>query len=130
MAFVRRRLFESVANWLLLQRFRKGDRVAALGPLPAPPPDESPKLPSGRTRPGALGGYILADKEEVLRRDFDLVVVGGGIAGTCAAIAAARNGARTALVQERSTLGGNSSSEVRLYPEVSAASGGAGLNKV
>jgi len=70
-------------------------------------------------RPGAAGGYILEGKEEVVRRDFDVVVIGGGIAGTCAAIAAARNGTRTALVHERSMLGGNSSSEVRLYPEVS-----------
>ncbi|MCC6586171.1 MAG: FAD-dependent oxidoreductase [Bryobacterales bacterium] len=57
----------------------------------------------------------------MLRRDFDVVVIGGGIAGTSAAIAAARNGAKTALVHERSVLGGNSSSEVRLYPEVSTS---------
>ena len=49
--------------------------------------------------------------------DFDLVVVGGGIAGTTAAISAARNGVKVALVHERSMLGGNSSSEVRLVPE-------------
>ncbi len=44
--------------------------------------------------------------------------MGGGISGFCAAISAARNGADVALVHERSMLGGNSSSEVRLYPEV------------
>lgn len=70
-------------------------------------------------RPGALGGYVLGAKELVERRDFDIVVIGGGIAGTCAAIAAARHGAKVALVHERSMPGGNSSSEVRLYPEVS-----------
>lgn len=48
---------------------------------------------------------------------FDLVVVGGGIAGTTAAISAARNGVKVALVHERSMLGGNSSSEVKLVPE-------------
>lgn len=48
---------------------------------------------------------------------FDLVVVGGGISGTTAAISAARNGVKVALVHNRSMLGGNSSSEVRLYPE-------------
>jgi hypothetical protein len=53
----------------------------------------------------------------VIDRSFDVVVVGGGISGTCAAISSARNGARTALVHERSMLGGNSSSEVRLFPE-------------
>ena len=45
----------------------------------------------------------------------DVVVVGGGMAGVCAAIAAARNGASVALVQDRPVLGGNSSSEVRLH---------------
>lgn len=45
----------------------------------------------------------------------DLVVVGGGLAGTCAAITAARAGIRVILVQDRPVLGGNSSSEVRLW---------------
>lgn len=45
----------------------------------------------------------------------DLVVVGGGLAGTCAAITAARTGLRVVLVQDRPVLGGNSSSEVRLW---------------
>lgn len=48
--------------------------------------------------------------------EFDFVVVGGGLAGICAAIAAARGGALTALVQNRPVLGGNSSSEVRVPP--------------
>ncbi|ACQ78581.1 conserved hypothetical protein [Beutenbergia cavernae DSM 12333] len=45
----------------------------------------------------------------------DLTVVGGGLAGVCAAIGAARQGARVALVQNRPVLGGNSSSEVRVW---------------
>jgi len=49
--------------------------------------------------------------------EFDLVVVGGGLAGTCAALSAARNGLRVALVQDRPVLGGNCSSEVRVWPE-------------
>ena len=48
---------------------------------------------------------------------FDLVVVGGGLAGTCAALAAARQGLKVALVQDRPVLGGNGSSEVRVWPE-------------
>jgi len=48
--------------------------------------------------------------------DFDLVVVGGGIAGTSAALSAARNGLKVALVQDRPVLGGNGSSEVRVLP--------------
>ncbi len=46
---------------------------------------------------------------------FDLVVVGGGIAGTCAAISGARLGLSVALVQDRPVLGGNNSSEVRVH---------------
>ena len=45
----------------------------------------------------------------------DLVVVGGGLAGTCAAITAARAGLKVVLVQDRPVLGGNASSEVRLW---------------
>ena len=69
--------------------------------------------------PGAShsSGYIRPGTIETIHRSFDVIVVGGGISGTCAAISAARNDAKTALVHERSTLGGNSSSEVRLFPE-------------
>jgi hypothetical protein len=117
MTLDRRRLFERLAAWAGISRFLPAASAApAASQTQAPSPP--PAAPAGRI-PGALGGYILAGREEVLRRDFDVVVIGGGIAGTCAAIAAARNGARTALVHERSMLGGNSSSEVRLYPEVS-----------
>ena len=53
---------------------------------------------------------------------FDLVVCGGGLAGVCAALAASRLGLQTALIQDRSVLGGNSSSEVRV-PLGGAANG-------
>ena len=46
---------------------------------------------------------------------YELVVVGGGIAGMCAALAAARSGVKTALIQDRPVLGGNNSSEVRVW---------------
>jgi len=45
----------------------------------------------------------------------DLAVVGGGMAGVCAAVTAARQGLKVALVQDRPVLGGNASSEVRLW---------------
>ena len=45
----------------------------------------------------------------------DVVVVGGGLAGVCAAVAAARLGSSVALVTNRPVLGGNSSSEVRVW---------------
>ncbi|WP_428386199.1 FAD-dependent oxidoreductase [Mucisphaera sp.] len=47
--------------------------------------------------------------------DCDLVVVGGGLSGVCAAITAARGGLRVTLMQDRPVLGGNASSEVRLW---------------
>lgn len=46
---------------------------------------------------------------------FDFVVVGGGIAGMCAAVSAARQGLRTALVNDRPVLGGCNSSEIRVH---------------
>jgi hypothetical protein len=49
--------------------------------------------------------------------DFDLVVVGGGIAGCAASIAAAEQGLRVALIHDRPVLGGNASSEVRVHTE-------------
>ncbi|MEZ5353796.1 MAG: FAD-dependent oxidoreductase [Bryobacteraceae bacterium] len=47
--------------------------------------------------------------------EADLLVAGGGLAGVCAAISAARHGAKVILVQDRSRLGGNSSSEVKMH---------------
>lgn len=94
--------------------------IAAALPALSSDPDGSgaqPKPSMEGSIPGRAGGYIRPDTIEVVHKNFDLVVVGGGISGTCAAISAARNGVQVALVHERSTLGGNSSSEVRLYPE-------------
>ena len=48
---------------------------------------------------------------------FDLVVVGGGFAGTASAISAARLGCKVALIHERPVLGGNGSSEIRVWPQ-------------
>lgn len=48
-------------------------------------------------------------------RKFDFVVIGGGMAGTCAAISAARLGLKVALVHDRPVLGGNNSSDVRVH---------------
>ncbi len=50
-----------------------------------------------------------------IRISTDLAIVGGGLAGTCAAITAARAGIRVVLIQDRPVLGGNASSEVRLW---------------
>ena len=47
--------------------------------------------------------------------DVDVCVAGGGMAGLCAALAAARSGCKTVLVQDRPVLGGNASSEIRVH---------------
>ncbi len=74
-------------------------------------------------RPPA-GGKALAEfrrrllglpEKPVEEGPFDLVVTGGGITGICAALAAARLGLKTALIQDRPVLGGNNSSEVRVW---------------
>ncbi len=80
-----------------------------LSTLPVPPPEGYE----------ALKRY----RDKMLRRDqhvrsagvFDLVVVGGGVAGMSAAVAAARLGLKVALIQNRPVLGGNNSSEVRVH---------------
>jgi hypothetical protein len=51
----------------------------------------------------------------VVELETDFLVAGGGIAGVSAAVAAARHGAKVVLVQDRSRLGGNSSSEVKMH---------------
>ena len=94
-------------------------------------------LPAGRTRlqlrdldgfDGRCAGIVLTKGEDAPKgaitvtdrapdetREFELVVVGGGIPGCCAAVAAARAGAKVALVQDRPVLGGNASGEVRVW---------------
>src|SRR4029077_9794920 len=56
-----------------------------------------------------------AENMRLVELDTDVLVAGGGLAGVCAAIAAARQGSRVVLVQDRSRLGGNSSSEVKMH---------------
>ena len=76
--------------------------------------EREPSLPDGIAdldafRRDRLG---LGDPGE---ESFDFVVVGGGIAGMCAAVAAARDGVKVALVNDRPVLGGNNSAEVRVH---------------
>lgn len=75
------------------------------------PPDGGEKLEALRQ------AWLRLPAEPVESELFDLVVVGGGTAGTSAAVTAARLGLRVALIQDRPVLGGNSSSEVRVWPE-------------
>lgn len=73
------------------------------------PPNSDPEMAAFRRR--CLG---LPEKPEPAG-EFDFVVTGGGIAGTCAALSAARLGLKVALIQDRPVLGGNNSSEVRVW---------------
>jgi flavin-dependent dehydrogenase len=52
---------------------------------------------------------------KTVKHEVDFCVVGGGLAGICAAIAAARHNARVLLMQDRPVLGGNASSEIRMW---------------
>ena len=74
-------------------------------------PDDGDELATFRR--AALG----LPAEPVDTTQYDLVVVGGGVAGTSAAVTAARMGLSVALIQDRPVLGGNASSEVRVWPE-------------
>lgn len=76
---------------------------------PAPAlPDDPAGLEALRRRHGAVTPAASAER-------FDLVVVGAGIAGLCAALAAARLGLRVALANDRAILGGCNSSEIRVH---------------
>ena len=57
---------------------------------------------------------MLKLKDFYYEGEYDFVVVGGGTAGICAAIQAARLGLKVALINNRPVLGGNSSSELRI----------------
>lgn len=62
----------------------------------------------------ALREALLGPGKPEDKGNYDLVVIGAGMSGLCAAIAAARLGLKVALVQDRYVLGGNNSSEVRV----------------
>jgi len=83
---------------------------------PATGGDVAPPRGNG---PPALADGALAPADEphmrIVDHAVDVLVAGGGMAGVCAALAAARNGAKVLLVQDRSRLGGNASSEVRMH---------------
>lgn len=53
--------------------------------------------------------------ERYAEKNYETVVVGGGMSGLCAAISAARRGVKVALVHARPVLGGNASSEIRVH---------------
>ncbi|MBC8871543.1 MAG: FAD-dependent oxidoreductase [Planctomycetes bacterium] len=85
------------------------DAVLFTTDLDSAPPNEFDVLSGWRRR--LLG----LDDEPTEKGGYDLVVVGGGYSGMGAAISAARLGCKVALIQNRPVLGGNGSSEVRVW---------------
>ncbi len=75
------------------------------------PPSDAGKLAAWRRK--MLG----IPETPPVKKGFDLVVIGGGYSGMGAAISAARMGCKVALLQDRSVLGGNGSSEVRVWAQ-------------
>lgn len=54
-------------------------------------------------------------ERKTISKTYQVVIIGGGLSGVCAALASARQGAKTAIIQARSVFGGNNSSEVRMH---------------
>ena len=83
----------------------------------APPqPQEFKKPEFSRIAPAETNRRFEAEPNMTLvDLECDLLVAGGGVAGICAAVTAARHGAKVVLLQDRSRLGGNSSSEVKMH---------------
>jgi hypothetical protein len=81
----------------------------------APHPDTRPAF--DRIAPPENLRHLSGAERHMTQVDLeaDVVVAGGGMAGVCAAVAAARHGAKVVLVQDRSRLGGNASSEVKMH---------------
>ena len=90
--------------------------AAAPPPSPAQVGQEFQKPEFSRIAPAAANRRWEAEPNMTLvDLQCDLLVAGGGVAGVCAAITAARHGAKVVLLQDRSRLGGNSSSEVKMH---------------
>ncbi len=92
-----------------------GRRVLARSPALAVPPGALPR-PGGTTLFDEQATPLAAEPNmTVVDVTTDVLVCGGGMAGVCAALSAARNGAKVLLVQDRSRLGGNASSEIKMH---------------
>ncbi len=78
---------------------------------------QSPKPDFDRIAPPGSRSQAIGHEPNMTLVDLetDVCIAGGGLAGVCAAISAARHGVRVVLAQDRSRLGGNSSSEVKMH---------------
>lgn len=89
-----------------------------------PPPEDPGTLRSWRR---TLSGMPVVPASA---KTYDVVVVGGGIAGCAAALAASEQGLRTALIHDRPVLGGNASGEIRVHTLGITGHGGALLDRL
>lgn len=105
-------------NSALLTTYSLWVKAPPLRAEDAPLPDHNSiqkTLQALAAKPGVTGQFAAEPTMSVVDLSGDFMVAGGGMAGVCAALAAARNGCRVILVQDRSRLGGNASSEVRMH---------------
>jgi len=77
--------------------------------------EAAPNLPSTAPEVSAFVYEHTGCKIQEDPQNYDIVICGAGMAGICAALSAARNGLKTALIQDRPVVGGNNSSEVRVW---------------
>ncbi|MBC8164545.1 MAG: FAD-dependent oxidoreductase, partial [Bryobacteraceae bacterium] len=91
-----------------------GDKLLAGSPADTPLAPLKPEFdriaPSDGSRRRSSDPHMT-----LVNLETDIFVAGGGLSGVCAAISAARAGSKVVLVQDRSRLGGNSSSEVKMH---------------
>ena len=75
--------------------------------------DKNDIPPTGKTEVATMRRKMVPSEAKVVKADF--VVVGGGIAGMCAAVASARLGSKVVLINDRPLWGGCNSSETRVH---------------
>ena len=85
------------------------DAIVLTKDMSSSPPNVDPEMKSWRRQ------LLQISETPVEAGEFDLVVIGGGTGGMCAALKAARLGLSVALIQDRPVVGGNNSSEVRVW---------------
>src|SRR4051812_43959885 len=104
----RRQFFKLAGGTTSYSVFVNAKSFAAETANPTPAPLHAPD-------PSALSRFEGEPNMRMSDLACDLFIAGGGMAGVCAAVAAARHGTKVILVQDRSRLGGNSSSEVKMH---------------
>ncbi len=88
------------------------------------PPDNPKEMKKWRNKLSGSG------EEPQAKQDFDVVIVGGGIAGCAASLAAAQQGLNVALINDRPVLGGNAGGEIRVHTLGITGKGQALLEKI